>query len=220
MLGVEETLGYLDVPLVLHKRIKASHSLGDASWTCLVTADPEIRDSRNDAYQGVFRTNYLFYKAKVVTEWTFVDSDPLMSNDRSFFHLRASLHDLSHFCDRDHAQASRVDASHAPRQLLNMRELVGLDKDDPRGVLRLENLHHHERMSLVEIVDQLVSQTEDELALHSRLNFESPKLGVHIGGQVDIATESFSVNIHHLIAIKRHVVFLKVFVLDIHLVFF
>ena len=169
MLRVEETLGYLDVPLILNKRVQAPHSLGDAGWTCLVAADPEIRDSRNNANQGFFRSNYLLDKAKVVTEWTFVDSDPLMSNDRRFFHLRASLHDLSHFCDRDHAQASRVDASHAPCQLLNMRQLVGLDKNDARGVFRLENLHHHERVSLVEIVDQLVSQTEDELALHSRL---------------------------------------------------
>jgi len=106
MLGVEETLGYLDVPLVLHKRVKAPHSLGDASWTRLVAADPEIRDSWNYANQGFFRTNYLLNKAKVVTEWTFVDSNPLMSNDWRFFHLRASLHDFSHFCYRDHAQAS------------------------------------------------------------------------------------------------------------------
>lgn len=103
MLGVEKTLGYLDMPLVLHKRVQAPHSLGNASGTYLIAADPEIRDSRNDANQGFFRTNYLLNKAKVVTEWTFVDSDPLMSNDWCFFHLRASLHDLSHFCDRDHA---------------------------------------------------------------------------------------------------------------------
>ena len=63
MLGVEEALRYLDVPLVLHKRVKAPHSLGDTSWTCLVAADPEIRDSRNDANQGFFRTNYLLNKA-------------------------------------------------------------------------------------------------------------------------------------------------------------
>jgi len=101
-----------------------------------------------------------------------------------------------------------------------MRQLISLNEDDPRSVLRLENLHHHERVSLVEIVDQLVSQTENELALHPRLDLESPKLGVHIGGQVDVATESLSVNIHHLVAIKRHVIFLQVLVLDIHFAFF
>ena len=171
---IEATLWNLHVPLVLDQGVQAADRLRNVHRALSIVVEPEIRDAWNKANQGLFRPDDLLNETQVVLERAFANADPLMRYNRRFLHLRAALHDLSHFGDRYHAQATDVDTSHASRQLLYVAELVGFDKDDSRGVLRLKDLHNHERMALVELIDKFISQAHDQLTLHTRLDFQSP----------------------------------------------
>ena len=158
---IEATRGDLDVPLVLHEEVQAAEGLWDSHRTLRIIVEPEVRDAWHQANKSLLGTDDLLHETEVVLEGSLADANPLVRHYWRLLHLRAAFHHLCHLGDRDHAEATGIDSSHAASELLHMTELIGLDKNDASCVLRLENLHHHERMALIEVINQLVRETHD-----------------------------------------------------------
>lgn len=219
---IEEALGDLDVALVLDHLVHGVNSTTAPEFaTIFISVQPRVWDARDQPHQGLFRPNDFFDKAQVVTERSLVNPDPLVRLHGRLLHLAAGFHDLGHLSDWDHATASGVDACHPSRQLLHMGQFVGLHKDDALSVLGLEDLHDHQRVPIVEMVDQLVRQSHHELALHPWLDLQAPKLRVHVGGEIDLTGEGSLVDIHCVVVAivgvlsELNVILDQVFILDL-----
>ena len=73
--------------LVLDEHVQASVRLRDALRSTLVVSEPEVWEARDYPDKSIFRADDFLYEAKVVTEGTFVDADPLVRHYWRLFHL-------------------------------------------------------------------------------------------------------------------------------------
>ena len=138
-------------------------------------------------------------QAKISLKWTFADPHPLMELHRGLLHDRACLHDISHLGNGNHAEPSRVDATHAARELLYVRKLVRLNIHRTHYILTLKHLQNHQWITIIQMRDQLVGQSHHKLPLNARLDFDPPEFGVHVGRQVDVPRQVCLLTFHHLV---------------------
>jgi hypothetical protein len=125
-------------------------------------------------------------ETKIACEGSFLYSNPLHRLDRVFAHFRASFHHICHFRDGYHFETAWVDATHSSCELFNVREFVSLQVNRSWRAFTLKNLKHEKWCSIVQILNQLVCQSQNELSLHARLDFEAPKFRVFVTWQCDV----------------------------------
>ena len=160
--------------------------------TCSRLLEPWVRNARNKTNDYLSGIYYMLDKTKVACERSFLYPDPLHRLNRILSHLRAGFHHISHFRDGNHLETAWVDTAHASGELFYVREFMSFQIDRTRWAFTLKNLKHEKRRSFIKVLDQFVCQSENKLALHARLYFESPEFRVFVARQSDVSNNHLS----------------------------
>jgi len=159
-----------------------------------------MRDAWNQPHGGFSVAFDLLNETEIVFVNAAFDSNPLVLLESLLLKDLAALHDFSHLVDGDHLDGSMVDAREPLKNLFDMLGLVCFTVNNSLTQLAFEHLEDVERVSKVQILNQLVGDFEHELSFTAWSNFDTPQFRVFDRWKADISGDVFDVGICSVVA--------------------